>query len=70
MIINAQLQDAECVQDGDLPPDPADARRVMDQADFMGIQEPGVLCRFNLKRFNKNRDQYARLSKRDERLKG
>ena len=62
MIINAQLQDAECVQlmeyvqDGDLPPDPADARRVMDQADFMGIQEPGVLCRFNLKRFNKNRD--------------
>ena len=47
MIINAQLQDAECVQlmeyvqDGDLPPDPTDARRVMDQADFVGIQEPG-----------------------------
>ena len=66
----AQLQDAECVQlmeyvqDGDLPPDPADARRVMDQADFMGIQEPGVLCRFNLKRFNKNRDQFARIKPR------
>ena len=70
MIINAQLQDAECVQlmeyvhDGDLPPDPADARRVMDQADFMGIQEPGVLSRFNLKRFNKNRDEYTRLKPR------
>ena len=44
MIINAQLQDAECVQlmeyvqDGDLPPDPADARRVMDQADFTGTR--------------------------------
>ena len=36
----------------------------MDQADFMGIQEPGVLCRFNLKRFNKNHDQYARLKPR------
>ena len=70
MILNAQLQDAECVQlmeyvqDGDLPPDPADARRIMDQADFMGIQEPGVLCRFNLKRFNKNRDQFARIKPR------
>ena len=70
MIINAQLQDAECVQlmeyvqDGDLPPDPTDARRVMDQADFVGIQEPGVLCRFNLKRFSKNRDQYARIKPR------
>ena len=70
MIINAQLQDAECVQlmeyvqDGDLPPDPTDARRVMDQADFVGIQEPGVLCRFNLKRFNKNRNQYARIKPR------
>ena len=70
MIINAQLQDAECVQlmeyiqDGDLPPDPSDARRVMDQADFVGIQEPGVLCRYNLKRFNKNRDQHVRIKPR------
>ena len=54
----------EYVQDGDLPPDPTDARRVMDQADFVGIQEPGVLCRFNLKRFSKNRDQYARIKPR------
>ena len=36
----------------------------MDQADFVGIQEPGVLCRFNLKRFSKNRDQYARIKPR------